>query len=464
MSPDGKNGLLRQLPAVDEVIRWAEISSLIGEYPRGAVVEAVRTVLNSLRESILNDEPVDASRDGIVRKVTETARPNFKRVINATGVVLHTNLGRAVLCRRAQMAVVQAASGCSNLEFNLVTGKRGQRHSLVEELLCRLTGAEAALVVNNNAAAVLLALSALAAGREVVVSRGQLVEIGGSFRIPDVMRQSGAILVEVGATNKTHRRDYREAINERTAMLLHVHMSNYRIIGFAQEVPVSELVGIAREHNLPVMSDLGSGVLVDLGRFGLPYEPTVQEMVTLGVDVVTFSGDKLLGGPQAGVIVGRRDYLERMKKHPLARAVRIDKLNLAALEATLREYLDPDDAFQNIPTLRMLLRPAEEIKTMAHDLAERLSGVLGPGDKVWVEEGISQVGGGAMPTAAPITALVCVEFSGLSTNEVLRRLRFNGQPVIARAEKNAVVLDVRTVGMTEIPLVVEAFRSVVRGG
>ncbi|RJX22220.1 MAG: L-seryl-tRNA(Sec) selenium transferase [Ammonifex sp.] len=463
MPPEQKNGLLRQLPAVDQVMRWPEMACLLEEHPRGVVVDGVRNILGRLREAILNGEPGGAHREEVVRQVTDAVRPNLRPVINATGVVLHTNLGRAVLCRRAQEAVARASSGFTNLEFNLVAGKRGQRHALVEELLCRLTGAEAALVVNNNAAAVLLALSTLAAGREVIVSRGQLVEIGGSFRIPDVMRQSGAFLVEVGSTNKTHRRDYREAVNERTALLLHVHMSNYRIIGFAQEVPVAELVTLGREYNLPVVSDLGSGSLVDLSRFGLPYEPTVQEMVTAGADVITFSGDKLLGGPQAGLVVGRRDYIERMRKHPLARAVRIDKLNLGALEATLREYLDPEAALEEIPILRMLLRPIEELKAMAGELAARVSEALGEQADVWVEEGISQVGGGAMPTAVPLSALVFMEYRDLGVNEVIRRLRLNEPPVIARAEKHALALDVRTIGMQEIPAVVEALQTVVRG-
>ncbi|MEW6173599.1 MAG: L-seryl-tRNA(Sec) selenium transferase [Bacillota bacterium] len=464
MPPDEKNGELRKLPAVDEVTRWPEIFLLLEEHPRGVVVEAIRTVLNRLREAILKGEPVETGQEAIARLVTIAVRPNLRRVINATGVVLHTNLGRAVLSRRAQDAVAQAAAGCTNLEFNLASGKRGQRYSLVEELLCRLTGAEAALVVNNNAAAVLLALNTLAEGREVVVSRGQLVEIGGSFRIPDVMRQSGAVLVEVGCTNKTHRRDYREAINDRTAVLMNVHMSNYRIVGFSQEVPVAELAAIGRENNLPVMCDLGSGVLVDLGRYGLPYEPTVQEVVGAGADVVTFSGDKLLGGPQAGIIVGRRDYIERMKKNPLTRAVRSDKLSLAALEATLREYLDPDGALHEIPTLRMLIRPVEELKAAANELAALISEAFGPKVNVWIEEGISQVGGGAMPTAAPITAMVCIEFPGLGVNELQRRLRLADPPVIARAEKGALVLDVRTVCHPEIPEVVNALQSAVWGG
>lgn len=463
MTPEEKNLLLRQLPAVDEVLRWSQVASLLAEHPRGAVVAAVRAVLGELRRALLNGEKPDLTPEAIASRVALAVLPKLKRVINATGVVLHTNLGRAVLCERALRAMTLAASGYTNLEFDLERGKRGERYTLVEELLCRLTGAEAALVVNNNAAAVLLALSTLAAGREVVVSRGQLVEIGGSFRIPDVMRQSGAILVEVGTTNKTRLRDYEEAITERTALLLHVHMSNYRIVGFTQEVPVAELVSLGRERGLPVMSDLGSGSFVDLSAYGLPYEPTVQEVVSAGVDVVTFSGDKLLGGPQAGIIVGRQEYVGRMKKNPLTRAVRIDKLTLAALEATLREYLDPQDALTTIPTLRMLTRPLAELRAQAARLADKLAATLGNAAKVWVEEGISQVGGGALPTASPSTALVCLTFAGFGVTEAARKLLRANPPVVARVEREALVLDPRTIDPTEIPFVVAGLQALVRG-
>ncbi|MEW6573209.1 MAG: L-seryl-tRNA(Sec) selenium transferase [Bacillota bacterium] len=463
MPGEDRNAVLRQLPAVDEVLRWPEISKLLTVYPRGVIVEAVRKVLANVREAVSKGAPAETGREVLIHQVHGACRPKLRQVINATGVVLHTNLGRAVLGERAQKAVIEAAGGYSNLEFDLATGKRGERYSLVEDLLCRLTGAEAALVVNNNAAAVLLALSTLAQGREVIVSRGQLVEIGGSFRIPDVMRQSGAIMVEVGTTNKTHPEDYANVVNERTALLLHVHMSNYRIIGFTRDVSVAELVALGREYKLPVMSDLGSGFLVDLGRFGLPYEPTVQEVVTAGADVVTFSGDKLLGGPQAGIILGRRGYLEGMKKNPLLRAVRIDKMTLAALEGTLREYLDPAEALRSIPTLRMLTRPLEEIRATAVRLAADLSDVLGSAASVWVEEGISQVGGGAMPAAALPTALVCIKFECLSDAGVIRKLQESDPAVVARAEKDALILDPRTVDQAEVPLLVRAFTAVIRG-
>lgn len=457
------NSILRQLPAVDQVLRWPEIEALLTVYPRGVIVDAVRKVLANAREALMRGEKVDTGREELAGVVNDACRPKLRRVINATGVVLHTNLGRAVMPDGAQKAVIEAAGGYSNLEFDLATGKRGERYSLVEQLLCSLSGAEAALVVNNNAAAVLLALSTLAAGREVIVSRGQLVEIGGSFRIPDVMRQSGANLVEVGTTNKTHLEDYAKAVNEKTALLLHVHMSNYRIIGFTEEVHVADLAALGRQYGVPCMSDLGSGSLVDLCRFGLPYEPTVQETVAAGADVVTFSGDKLLGGPQAGIVVGRRSYVEQMKKSPLTRAVRIDKMTLAALEGTLREYQDPEAALKSIPTLRMLTKPLEEMRAAAHELAARLSDVLGSAAKVWVEEGFSQVGGGAMPTAAPATALVCLRCEGVGEGDVVRRLRQADPPVIARAERDGVVIDLRTVEQPDVPALIRAVENVFRG-
>ncbi len=453
--------VMRRLPAVDELLREPELETLLAEHPRALVVAAVREVLQQWRETVRAEpERVPGSREelaaAIVQEVTITvrakARPALRRVINATGVVLHTNLGRAVLSDKALRAVHEAAAHYSNLEFNLETGRRGSRYALVEDLLKLLTGTESCLVVNNNAAAVLLALSTLAAGREVIVSRGQLVEIGGSFRIPEVMKQSGARLVEVGATNKTHLRDYRDAITSETALLLHVHASNYRIVGFTHEVGLEELVALGREHGLPVMSDLGSGFLVDLSRFGYPYEPTVQETAGAGVDVVTFSGDKLLGGPQAGIIVGRREVVDRMKKNPLTRAVRVDKMTLAALEATLREYLDPEGALERIPTLRMLSVGAVVLAEKARRLAGLLGAALGDRAEVGVEEDFSQVGGGALPTAQPKTVLVTVRPKALSLTELTARLRAADPAVVGRVQEERLCLDPRTIAEDEFVL------------
>jgi L-seryl-tRNA(Ser) seleniumtransferase len=349
-----------------------------------------------------------------------------------------------VLSPSAIEAVYTVASGYSNLELNLESGKRGSRYAPVEGILTRLTGAQASLVVNNNAAAVLLALGTLARGREVIVSRGQLVEIGGSFRIPEVMEQSGAILREVGSTNKTYPDDYRKAISERTALLLHVHTSNYRIVGFTRETTVDELAALGRETGIPVMSDLGSGSLLNMDRFGLPPEPTVQQTVAAGADVVTFSGDKLLGGPQAGIIVGSRDLLDRMKKNPLTRALRIDKMTVAALEATLREYLDPGKAAQNIPTLRMIGSEGDRLHARAKALFQLLEEAAGGRAEISLESETSAVGGGAMPTADLPSWLVSVKPASMTVVDLAGRLREGNPAVMGRIKDERLLLDVRT--------------------
>lgn len=467
--------LLRQLPSVDEVLRAPEVKNALGDYSRELVVEAVRDALERRRRVILAGHSGSAGQGKIEREkiITELgaevlgilelqARSNLRRVINATGVVLHTNLGRAVLCSSAIEAVHMAASGYSNLELNLETGKRGSRYDPVEDLLKMLTGAEAALVVNNNAAAVLLALSTIARGREVIVSRGQLVEIGGSFRIPEVMAQSGAVLVEVGATNKTHPEDYRRAITGQTALLLHVHTSNYRIVGFTRETTVEEMVAIGREKGLPVMSDLGSGFLVDMARFGLPPEPTVQQVVHDGADVVTFSGDKLLGGPQAGIIAGRREYIDRMKKNPLTRAVRIDKMTIAALEATLREYMNPAASIRRIPTLRMLSADSESLERRATVLAALLEEASRGKASVTLERGLSAVGGGAMPTAELPAWLVAVRPDVVSVSDLAVRLRQGDPAVIGRLQDDQLLLDVRTIQKGEDMILAGALAAALR--
>ncbi|HOV79601.1 MAG TPA: L-seryl-tRNA(Sec) selenium transferase [Bacillota bacterium] len=463
MSEDsGKHGL-RFLPSVDEVLRDGRLTEFFEHYPRGLVVQAVREAISEERGRILSGQTPEGDKTTFLNlilsrtseKVPLMARPNLRRVINATGVVLHTNLGRALLSDRARAAVNEVASNYSNLELDLETGGRGSRYAAVEELLCTLTGAEAAMAVNNNAAAVLLALGTVARGREVIVSRGQLVEIGGSFRIPEVMARSGAHLVEVGTTNKTYPEDYRRAVSQNTALLLHVHTSNYRIIGFARETTVSELVEIGRDFGIPVMSDLGSGFLIDLSRYGLPYEPTVQEAVSAGPDIVTFSGDKLLGGPQAGVIVGKRHYIEKMKKNPLTRALRIDKMTVAALEATLREYLDAEKAMKDIPTLEMLTLPQEVLFERALRLVEIIN-ILRERADIEIEKGVSAVGGGAMPTAVLPTAVVSVRPKGISAGQLQSLLRRGEPPVMGRVQDDRLYLDVRTVKDEEIPALADA--------
>lgn len=456
MINDNHTVYLRNMPSVDEILGNSEISQLLTEIPRSVLVELVRKALSMRRSEVLSGRVEIAAKPPgraelvremialVVNAAAEATRPNLRRVINVTGVVLHTNLGRAVLSPRAIKAVTRAASGYTNLEMNLQTGRRGSRYEAVEELLLKLTGAEAALVVNNNAAAVLLALGTLARGREVIVSRGQLVEIGGSFRIPEVMAQSGARLVEVGATNKTYPEDYRRAITPDTALLMHVHTSNYRIVGFTRETSINELVGLGREHGLPVMSDLGSGFLLDLQQYGLPPEPTVQEVVAAGSDVVTFSGDKLLGGPQAGIILGNAEVIGQMKKNPLTRAVRIDKMTVAALEATLWDYLDLDLVRKNIPTLNMLTASREELRQRAESVAGLLKPLLNNRAAVSLIEGYSQVGGGSMPTAELPATLIEIKPTLTGASRLAEQLRQTTPAVIGRLKDNALLIDVRT--------------------
>ncbi|OQX09066.1 MAG: L-seryl-tRNA(Sec) selenium transferase [Desulfobulbaceae bacterium A2] len=450
--------LLSHIPKVDECLSaLQQLGPEVSAAPRSLLRRAVREVLEECRQKI-RAAPVPAADDcsistllpRFLRRIESLSLPRFRRVINGTGVVIHTNLGRSLLPRQAIEPLIQAAARYGNLEFDLDSGRRGSRYSLVEDLLCELTGAEAALVVNNNAAAVLLALEALARGREVIVSRGQLVEIGGSFRIPDVMARSGAVLVEVGATNRTHLRDYEAAIRPETGLLLRVHNSNYRIIGFTSEVAAGDLVALGARHGLPVMEDLGSGCFVDLSRFGLAKEPTVQETVRAGVDVVTFSGDKLLGGPQAGIILGRRALIDQVKKNPLNRALRIDKFTLASLEAVLRLYRDEASALAAIPTLAMIASPVPVIERRARRLTRRLGKRIAPFCDMRVCDVTSRVGGGALPEQnLPSRAVALVPRFGSvqRLEESLRRLRL---PVIGRIENEQLLLDMRTVADDEL--------------
>jgi L-seryl-tRNA(Ser) seleniumtransferase len=384
-------------------------------------------------------------------------------VINATGVVLHTNLGRAVLSDNIKESLWSIACRYSNLEFELETGIRGSRYSHVEDIICKLTGAEAAMVVNNNAAAVMLVLSTMAKGMEVVVSRGQLVEIGGSFRIPEVMSESGAVLKEIGATNKTHLFDYEKAVNEKTAALMKVHTSNYRILGFTKEVESEELVALGKKLNIPVIEDLGSGVLFDLQKFGLPYEPTVQSAVKAGMDVITFSGDKMLGGPQAGIIIGKKQYIDAMSKNPLTRALRIDKLTLAALEATLKLYLDEEAAIKEIPVLRMLTISMEELYAKADNLYNKLSTKLGDKCSLAVIDEFSEVGGGSMPMHRMPTRAISLITSELSIDRLEEALRGYRTPIVARINKDRLIIDVRTVFEDEFDIIAEALEEILCG-
>ncbi|MCL6473368.1 MAG: L-seryl-tRNA(Sec) selenium transferase [Firmicutes bacterium] len=464
-----KNRYLRQLPKVDEILDLPDVKLLVNAYPRSLVVDGIRHVIDNRRTAILllsnkELEGIELSSDSLIKELEVWLKDQYasslKKVINATGVVIHTNLGRSILSKSAIDAVMMAASNYSNLEFDLDKGTRGSRHSHVESILTKITGAEAGMVVNNNASAVFLALSTLAAGKEAIVSRGQLVEIGGSFRIPDVMRQSGAILREVGTTNKTYITDYRNAVTENTALLMKVHTSNFRIVGFTHEVSLEELVDLGWELGIPVMEDLGSGVLIDLSRYGIEYEPTVQESVRAGVDVITFSGDKLLGGPQAGLVVGKAEFINRMKKHPLARAVRVDKMTLAGIEATLREYLDTEKVLKTNPTLRMITASADELKARAEKLSRSLAKILGDGFTVAVEPEFSKVGGGSLPLAELKTTVVAVRPKSIAVNELEEMLRKNEPPVVVRIKEDAVLLDPRTIQDGEEKEIMAAFEKV----
>ncbi|MDO3380101.1 L-seryl-tRNA(Sec) selenium transferase [Geoalkalibacter halelectricus] len=451
------NSLLRALPAIDRLLQQPALTALAERCPPVLLKEAAQAAVAELRRRILADpttiDPETLSEEQVAQVAARHAlarlAPNLRQVINATGTLLHTNLGRAPLATLALEAIVAVSCRYSNLELDLSDGRRGQRHAHVEELLCRLTGAEAAAVVNNNAGAVYLALAALAQGREGIVSRGELVEIGGAFRIPEVMAASGVRLVEVGATNKTHPRDYENAINEHTGLLLKVHTSNYRILGFSAEVSGAELVQLGRRHGIIVMEDLGSGMLFDLSEYGLPREPTVAEAVAAGIDIVTFSGDKLLGGPQAGILLGRRDLIEKIRKHPMARALRMDKLTLAALEATLRLYLDRARALREVPVLAMLAADPEELRLRTENFATRARQALNSRATLSVVSTPATVGGGALPLTELAGFALALTTDAVSVDQLAARLRRQSPPVVGRIADNQLLLNLRTVAPEE---------------
>ncbi len=466
---------LRALPSIDALLRTPAALSLRARVGASRLKSLARLVTDELREELRSDESSFAQRDGDLTRdalLAEAARrldlaaareatAGMRRVINATGVILHTNLGRAPLSEAARRAIAEEAAGYCTIEYDLETGARGARGRRVEELLAELTGAEAAIVVNNCAAAALLALSALARGGEVIVSRGELVEIGGDFRVPDVMNESGATLVEVGTTNRTKLSDYERAITERTRLVMRVHPSNYRIVGFTATPALDELAQLADAHGLPLYEDAGSGALSDLSPLGLLGEPVIRESIEAGAGVVTFSGDKLLGGAQAGLVVGRRELIERLRKSPLYRALRADKLALAALEATLEAHRR-GTAFREVPTLRMLSATRPEIEKRARAFSRRLRtrvahGALG----VEIVEGSSAVGGGSAPTTHPATALLALTHAKLSAAALEEALRKTSPPVVARIIEERVVLDLRTVMEDEEAELLEALVSVV---
>jgi L-seryl-tRNA(Ser) seleniumtransferase len=449
-----------RIPSVNELKE--RFSKLYPTYPISYFTEPSRRVAQIIREKWQKKELKELEEsylDNLMKEVfKEYENPSLKRVINATGVVIHTNLGRAPLSKKAIEEIIKVAKYYSNLEFDLKEGKRGSRYVHVEEILKEVAQAESALVVNNNAAAVLISLNTLAYGKEVIVSRGELVEIGGSFRIPEVMKWAGCILKEVGTTNKTHLFDYENAINENTALLLKVHRSNFEMIGFTKEVSIEDLVNLGKKFGLPVMKDLGSGCFIDFSKYGLKKEPTVQEVLKAGVDIVTFSGDKLLGGPQAGIILGKKEFIEKIRKNPLNRALRIDKLTLAGLEATLRLYRDENLALEHIPVLKMILTPKEPLKKRAKYLLKKLKKLKLKEFNFEVVETINKTGGGALPTLDLISYAVAVK-SPLSPQNLQKILRENEPPIITRIEEERLLIDVRCLFDEDYKEIISAFEK-----
>jgi len=452
----------RKLPSVDELLRDERTASLLGVYPRNVVADAFRQALSDARSRIAEGGKVPDRKELIdvaERIAQERSRLSLRRAVNATGIIVHTGLGRAVLSQHAIAALEQIASGHSTLEIDPATGKRGSRQEHVRDLLVELTDAESALVVNNNAAAVLLAINTLAQGREVIISRGQLVEIGGSFRLPEIITAAGAELVEVGTTNRTRLSDYEDAVTDRTALILRCHPSNFRITGFTEEVPLESLVELGRRLKIPVMDDLGSGALVDVSQFGLEPEPTVQESIRTGADVVCFSGDKLLGGPQAGILLGRADIVAKCRSNPIARAIRIDKLTLAALEATLRIYRDGDPV-SDIPTLASISRPLTEIKHQAERLSRKINSLHIPGLHALVIRTESETGGGSLPGRSLESCAVALKSEALSANDLSERFRGHEPPIFGRIFKDMFLLDMRTVAPQEIQDIVDCVQKI----
>jgi L-seryl-tRNA(Ser) seleniumtransferase len=457
MMPDNP---FRNLPAVNDVLAAPGLQALNGRHAHEQIVSAVREELAELRKRLAQgaaadgETAVESIAGRVIARLGRTFRPKLVEVINATGIVLHTNLGRAPIAEEAAKAAQRAASGYLNLELDLESGKRSSRQDAIREWVCRLTGAESATAVNNNAAATVIVLRSLAQGKEVILSRGQLIEIGGSFRIPEIMAVSGAVLREVGTTNITRLSDYERAIGPNSGALLRVHSSNYRISGFTESVSLAELVALGKKHNLPVIDDIGSGAMLDFARFGFAGEPVALESISTGADLVLFSGDKLLGGPQAGIIAGKKEWIKKIEKDPLMRAFRLDKMTLAALEATLRLYLNEERALREVPVLRMLATPLEELKKRAEALAERLRGHAGI--ECEVREDVAYVGGGSLPDQSMKTWVMQVKSGRMSEEQLAQRLRLGQPAVLARLHEGKVLLDVRTVHEAQESALVEA--------
>ena len=463
-----KNMLYRSIPKVDVLLENQDIVTLIENHHRDVVVDVIREEIDKLRNFIKENDDVNLIETKInnlienIKISTEKVYSyNIKKVINGTGTILHTNLGRAIISKKHADYLSEVVTSYSNLEYNLEEGKRGERYSHFEKLICKITGAEAAMAVNNNAAAVMLVLSSMAAEREVIVSRGELVEVGGKFRIPDVMKSSNAHLVEIGTTNKTHLEDYEDAISENTGAFLKVHTSNFKILGFTESVSIEELCKLGREKDIPVIEDIGSGVLIDLSEYGLEYEPTVQDSIKAGVDVVSFSGDKLLGGPQAGIIVGKKKYIDKMKKNPLTRAFRIDKFTATILEMIFHEYLNEEDAIKNIPVLSLITKDLKEIEKNTNDLFNKIEKLKDVAD-INVEDTLSQIGGGSLPAERIKSKSVTIMPKNISTQSLEAKLRAGKNPVVGRISGEKLILDMRTVLEDEIDILAQKLIDILK--
>ncbi len=460
------NKYYRSIPKIDSIMENDKIKELLNITTRELVLDCARQATEDLRIFINenpNEDEINVEIKNLIAKiclyVDKFLSYNMKKVINGTGTILHTNLGRAVISKEAAQRVNDIITGYSNLEFDLEQGTRGSRYSHFESIICKITGAEAGLAVNNNAAAVLLILSSLSKDKEVLVSRGELVEIGGSFRVPDVMKQSGGILVEVGTTNKTHLYDYEEKITEETAALLKVHTSNYKIVGFTESVSIEELSNLGNKYKIPVIEDLGSGVLVDLSKYGLSYEPTVQNSIRAGADIVCFSGDKLLGGPQAGIIVGKKQYIDKIKKHPLNRALRIDKFTIAVLESVFKEYIHEEKAMENIPVLKMLNKDLDSIKLSAAKLANKLA-EFSEYLEISTEECLSQVGGGSLPLERIKSYALSLKPKTMTCASFERKLRNTKTPILGRVVNDTYYIDLRTILEGEEQAIYEGIKNI----
>lgn len=463
-----KNMLYRSIPKVDVLLENPDIVTLIENHHRDVVVDVIREEIDKLRNFIKENDDINLIEEKInnlienIKISTEKVYSyNIKKVINGTGTILHTNLGRAIISKKHADYLSEVVTSYSNLEYNLEEGKRGERYSHFEKLICKITGAEAAMAVNNNAAAVMLVLSSMAAEREVIVSRGELVEVGGKFRIPDVMKSSNAHLVEIGTTNKTHLEDYEDAISENTGAFLKVHTSNFKILGFTESVSIEELCKLGREKDIPVIEDIGSGVLIDLSKYGLEYEPTVQDSIKAGVDVVSFSGDKLLGGPQAGIIVGKKKYIDKMKKNPLTRAFRIDKFTATILEMIFHEYLNEEDAIKNIPVLSLITKDLKEIEKNANALFNKIENLENVAD-INVEDTFSQIGGGSLPAERIKSKSVTIMPKNISTQSLEAKLRAGKNPVVGRISEEKLILDMRTVLEDEIDILAQKLIDILK--